>query len=500
MAIRPILLLALLAAAPAAAGQRDAPVTPRDLMRHVEVLASDAFEGRAPGTDGERRTISYIAAELARRGVEPAGADGGWYQPVALIRRRSGTHRARWTANGRPLAFDDRRITLIGSRAEQRVADAPVVFAGHGFVDDRRRIDQLAGADLAGAVVLLLVEPPHVASFPSYQDRVHAVAARGAAAVIGIVSDDLPWRMLAEAGANNRVERDDGLPPVSGTIPAGEVARLVAEGGGDFAALLDERAGPSFRAVPLNLRASFEVMSEVQLYGSNNVVGRIRGTARGGGAGGESVLLLAHWDHLGLCRPEGEADRICNGAVDNASGVATLIEAAGRLAARRPDRDVLILATTAEEDGLLGAEHFAAHPAVPIGSIVAALNMDTVAIHGRGEPVAVVGRGIAPLDQAIADTAASLGRRLDDSHGADVFLRRQDGYALARVGVPAVMVGGSFANMELLQAFLSSRYHAPDDEPGPDLPLEGAAEDADLIVALARRLADPALYQPPGGG
>ncbi|HYG29962.1 MAG TPA: M28 family peptidase [Allosphingosinicella sp.] len=495
MPIRPILLLALLAAAPAAAARRDAPVTPRDLMRHVEVLASDGFEGRAPGTEGERRTISYIAAELARRGVEPAGADGGWYQPVALIRRRTGTHRARWTANGRTLAFDDRRITLIGSRVEQRVVDAPVVFAGHGFVDDGRGLDQLAGADLAGAVVLLLVEPPDVAGFPSYQDRARAVAAAGAAAVIGIVADDVPWRMLAEAAANSRVEREDMLPLLSGSIAAGEVAQLVAAGGGDFAALLDERPGPFFRAVPLNLRASFEATSEVRRYTSNNVLGRIRGT----GAGGESVLLLAHWDHLGLCRPEGEADRICNGAVDNASGIATLIEAAGRLAARRPERDILILATTAEEDGLLGAEHFAEHPAVPIGSIVAAVNMDTVAIHGRGEPVAIIGRGIAPLDRAIADTAASLGRRLDDSPGADAFLRRQDGYALARIGVPAVMVGGSFANMELLQAFLSSRYHAPDDEPRPDLPLEGAAEDADLIVALARRLADPALYQPPGG-
>ncbi|HEX8653985.1 MAG TPA: M28 family peptidase [Allosphingosinicella sp.] len=492
MPIRPILLLVLLAAAPAAA-ERDAPVTPTDMMRHIDILASDAFEGRAPATEGERRTTAYIAAELARRGLEPAGADGSWYQQVALMQRRAERHHARWTTNGRQLGFDDTRITLIGSRAEQRISDASVVFVGHGFVDRARGIDQLAGADLAGAVALILVEPPDVAGFPPYEDRVRAVAQAGAAAVIGIVADDVPWRLLLEAGANGRVEREDGIPAISGTIGAGEVARLLAEAGGDFAALLDERPGPSFRAVPLNLRASFEVTSDVRRYSSNNVVGRIRGT----GGGQESVLLLGHWDHLGLCRPEGEADRICNGAVDNASGIAMLIEAAGRLAARRPARDVLILATTSEEDGLLGAEHFAAHPVVPIASIVAAINMDTVAIHGRGEPVAVVGRGIAPLDQAIADAAASLGRRIDETHAADTFLRRQDGYALARAGVPSVMVGGSFANMALLNAFLAGAYHAPDDEAGPDLPLEGAAEDADLLVALARRLADPARYQPP---
>jgi len=482
----------LLMPAPAAAARRDAPVTPRQLMRHIEMLASDGFEGRAPATEGERRTIAYISDQLRRRGVGPGAAGASWYQPVDLIERRPLSHEARWSAGGRALAFDSERITLVGTQPVQRIDDAPVVFAGHGLVDPVRGVDQLAGADLRGAVALILVEAPDVPGFPSYADRERAVARAGAAAVIGIVADDVSWDAVVRAAAASDTVLAS-RPPVSGAIQAGEVARLVARAGGDFASLLNEQSGPAFRAVPLNLTAGFEIATEVRRYTSNNVVGRIAGT----GGGGESVLLLGHWDHLGLCRPEGEADRICNGAVDNASGIALLIEIAGRLVRRRPVRDVIILATTSEEVGLLGAEHFAVEPTVPLSSIVAAVNFDTVAIHGRGEPVAVIGRGLEPLDRAIAETAAALGRRMDTTYAADAFIRRQDGWALTRAGVPAVMVGGSFANMDALQDFLSGAYHGPDDEAGPDIPLDGAAEDGDLMVALVRRLADPARYRPP---
>jgi len=201
---------------------------------------------------------------------------------------------------------------------------------------------------------------------------------------------------------------------------------------------------------------------------------------------------------MGLCRPEGAPDRICNGAVDNASGVASLIEIAGGLArGARPARDILFMATTAEESGLVGATYFAAHPTVPLASIVAALNMDTVAIHQAGEQVAVMGRGVPALDAVIDSTIADMGRRLDTDDEAAALIQRQDGWALTQAGVPAIMVGGSFSNMALLNAFLSGRYHGPDDQVDGALVLDGAAEDANLSVALARRLADPAIYQRP---
>jgi Zn-dependent M28 family amino/carboxypeptidase len=210
-------------------------------------------------------------------------------------------------------------------------------------------------------------------------------------------------------------------------------------------------------------------------------------------------MFLAHWDHLGLCRPEGIADRICNGAVDNASGVATLIELAGRLSASpRPKRDVLFLATTAEEMGLLGAEYFAAHPVVPADSIVAAINMDTVSVHRAGLPVAMIGRGMIPaLDRVVDATVQAAGRQLDTDDEANVMVQRQDGWKLNQAGIPTIMVSGSFSDMRVLGGFLQSNYHQPDDSPSANIVLDGAVEDANLMVALARRLADPAVYQRP---
>ncbi|HEX8527663.1 M28 family peptidase [Allosphingosinicella sp.] len=489
----------LLASSPAAAAGADLAIAPAELARHIEVLAGDDFLGREPGTQGETLTIAYIASQLQARGLEPAGPEGSWYQPLVAVERRRSGHRVRWTtARGRALRFENSSIVLLGREAHHRIDDARLVFVGHGMVDRERGIDQLAGADLRGAVALMLVEGPAVPGFPSFEERRRAVAEAGPAAVIGIVSDEVPWTTLAEASERGEHSLDiDMRADVQGEMAAGEIARLVRAAGGDFGRLLNDQPGSSFRAVRLGLRVSMDVTSEVRRITTHNVIGRIRGT----GGGGESVLLLGHWDHFGLCGPEGAEDRICNGAVDNASGIATLIEAAGRLAlGARPERDILVLATTVEERGLLGARYFVDRPTVPIGSIAAAVNVDTVAIHGKGEPVAVIGRGIMELDRAIEATAEALGRTMDRTHAADAFVQRQDGWALARKGVPAVMVGGSFANMGLLQAFLAGDYHSPEDELRTDTPLEGAAEDADLLVALARRLATPALYRRPEAG
>jgi len=489
-AAAPLLLLS----ASAALAQTDPPVTPAELRRHIEMLASDAFQGRAPATEGETRTTNYIIEQFRSRGLEPAGVGGSWLQPVALVERTSRSQQVSWTANGRPLQFDQANIALQGREATFHLADAPVIFAGHGVRMPERGIDQLAGADVRGAVVILLFDTPPVPGFPSFADRVRSVTEAGAAAVIAITSADLQWNFVTRNYHRPATKlASQVVTPVVGAMPQQAAQRLIDAAGGNFERLLNAQPGSSFRAVTLPMRATLDVETEVRAYTTNNVIGRIRGNANNG----QNVMFLAHWDHFGLCRPEGEADRICNGAVDNASGVAMLIEIAGRLARQpRPPRDILFMATTAEELGLLGAETFARTPTVPLASIVAALNLDTVAIHHAGEPVAELGRGHAPLDSVIAQTVTAMGRRLDTDQEADSFNQRQDGWALARVGVPAVMIGGSFSNLATLGAFLSGPYHTPDDEVGPNLILDGAAEDATLLVALGRRLADPSVYQP----
>ena len=470
-----------------------APIAPADLLRHITVLASDNYEGRLPGTRGERRTTDYIAAQFRARGLEPAGDNGTWLQRFSLVARKPDRATSRWTAAGRAVAIAPAHLVLIGREGSMRVADAPVIFAGHGARLLDRGIDQLAGADVRGAVVLILLEGPEIEGFPSPGDRMLAVSEAGAAAVIAIVGSDVPWDIVAAAvRIGTTKDPSTPTPRLYGIMPMAAAQRLAAAAGADMARLLNDQPGSSFRAVALNARASLDVTTSVTRRDTNNVIGRLRGSR----ATGESLLLLAHWDHLGRCRPEGEADRICNGAVDNASGVASLIEIAGRLSRQpRPPRDMLFMATAAEEMGLLGATYFAEHPIVPLPSIVAALNMDTVAIHPVGEPVAVMGRGRPALDRLVDATIVDMGRRIDADDEAAALVERQDGWALARRGVPAIMVGGSFSNMALLNAFLGGRYHGPDDEADGALVLDGAAEDANLIVTLAGRLADPAQYQ-----
>ena len=485
--------LALLLLASAASAE---PVSPEALRRHIDVLASDAFAGREPGTEGEQKSIAYIAGQMRAFGLEPAGPSNSWYQPLEVRKRRPGDQRSVWQVKGgkgQRIELGRDEAILLGRSARETLARAPVVFAGHGAVIPGKGVDQLAGADLEGAVVLILYDAPEGSGFPSYSQRVAAVAAAGAAAVIGIIGKELPWPVVQrvyDSGQTRLAVHDPA--PIAGAMSQSAAEGLLSAAGADLATLLAV-PGPTFAPVPLKLRASFDVATSIDTVRTHNVIGRVRGS----GGGRESLLYLSHWDHLGLCDREAQ-DKICNGAVDNASGIAALLEIARALGrGKRPSRDILFLATTAEEQGLLGAEYFAARPTVPLDSIVAAINMDTLAIAPKGEKVAVMGRGHAALDSLLVRTVAEAGRTLDGDDEAAAFIERQDGWAFTRAGIPSIMVNGSFADMKKLGAFLAGPYHSAADNPGPALVLDGAAEDTDLMIALGRKLADPALYPRP---
>ena len=460
-------------------------VTPERLLRHIEVLASDAYEGRKPGTAGESKTLLYIASQFAGIGLEPAAGKGSWYQPVPLVQRRPFAHRVSFSTPGRSWGIEKNDLILIGREPMEKLENAPVFFLGSAAAIPQEN-------DLRGGIVLMLY--PGASGTPSYAERSRAAIAAGAEAVIAVLDEDSSWgnfQSSYSAGADRL--QSEPVPRLQGAMPYAAAAGLIEAAGASLAKLASSAEAP----VRLSLRGTLEVSTEVRNYVSHNVIGRLRGS----GATGESLLYLGHWDHLGICEPEGAADRICNGAVDNASGIAMMIEVAAELAhGKRPKRDILFMATTAEEMGLLGAERFAANPTVPAKSIVAALNLDTVAIQPRGAPVAVVGNGAPALDRLIAQTAAELGRMMDTDKEADEFVSRQDGWMLARAGIPSAMVGGSFSNMEWLSVFLSGPYHRPKDDLQRGLVLDGAAEDSDLMVALGRKLADPSLYPSPGAG
>ena len=227
------------------------------------------------------------------------------------------------------------------------------------------------------------------------------------------------------------------------------------------------------------------VMNAMGPITSNNVVGKVPGR----NPDGKAVIFMAHWDHLGLCRPEGEPDRICNGAVDNASGSAAVLAVASRVARMSLDRDVWFVFTSAEEWNLLGAKAFAAAPPLPLDSIVAGFNLDTIAVAPAGMPVAMIAEKYSPLTQLVKDAAAAVGRSWDGDEEAASFIERQDGWALASKKVPMVMAGGSFSDMKKLRAFLSSDYHGKDDELTVKTDLSGAVEDANLHIELVRRAA-----------
>ena len=480
-------LRSLFAAAPlllASANLQAAPaVSVEEMRRHIDVLASDAFQGRKPGTAGETKTIAYIAEQFRAAGLEPA-ADGGWYQPVPLVERKPFAHRLVWTADGAPLPFEQTNAIFIGEDAVERIEDAPVYYVGYGLPR------QIESADLQGAVAILLYDAPTGEGFPSFSERVKGLVAAGAAAVIG-TGEDYPWSAIRESFERGRTRfQSTPMAPIQGAVPLAEAQRLAGSAGSELFLMASANAE---RPIRLPLRASIDVSTRVNAYASNNVIGRLEGS----GDTDESVMYLAHWDHFGVCRPDDPVDKICNGAVDNASGIAMLIEIARHIAeGERSERDLLFMATTAEEVGLLGAEYFAEKPTVPLESIVAAINIDTVAIHDAGEPVAIVGRGTTPLDPIVDATARELGRGIDKDAEANAFVERQDGWELTRAGVPTVMVGGSFSNMASLGAFLSGPYHGPDDDLDRPIKLEGAAEDTALLIALGRKLADPDIYQP----
>ena len=471
---------------PAAYAKGDAPVTEAELAEHIKVLASDAFEGRGPGTEGEDRTIAYVVGEWAKFGLTPVpGSVTPWLQGVPLIETQALGGTAKFNVKGRDVAFGDDGIILTGRDASAALAKLPVVFVGYG-VDGAGKVN----ADVAGKLAVMLYDNvPFGDKLPRYRERRQLLADAGASAVLVVATDAALWDQVQHSlgGKTTRLESGKVGAPVTGFLSPAAADELFKKAGQDGAALREAAKAADYKGWALPATADLATTSTVRAYQSNNIVAKLPGAK----PDGKAVLFLGHWDHLGICAPEGAADRICNGAVDNASGIAVLTAVAKRLAGgERPDRDIYFMATTAEEKGLLGAHYFAANPVVPLADITVALNIDTIAISPRGTPVATIGRGKPAYDAVVRDVATKLGRKLDEDGEADAFVQRQDGWALGAKGVTSLMVGGSFSDMPLLEKFLGSDYHDPADEFSDKVPLGGAAEDADLHVALGRVFAD----------
>jgi hypothetical protein len=322
--------------------------------------------------------------------------------------------------------------------------------------------------------------------------RREALFRQRATAVVTVVPDAEALAEVRRKEERGRVElASEQMDTLSAYITDAAVGRAVGEKRWELWKRDAKKA--DFSPLELNLAVTIEATSDRREFPSQNIIGMIPGNVPGSGA----VLLLGHWDHLGECGPPEAADRICNGAADNASGIAMMLELARRLKAGPPlGRDIYVLATSAEEAGLLGARAFVKTPPLPLSSIVAAFNFDMMAVAPEGSPVGIIGRGHTPaLDAAILEVLARKGRLIGDQSLADSFLQRQDGWALHQAGVPSVLVSSTYGSRAILDPFLLSRYHRPDDE-AAQIELGGAIEDLLLHEDLIRQLADPERYPP----
>ena len=480
MSLRPILGLAalLLSTTPAFAQS----ITPKMLRDHVAILAGDAYEGREPGTPGGDRAEAYVLQAFADAGLKPGAPDGRWRQEVAMADHSAATLTGVVRQGSRSTTLTAQQIAGLGLSPTTAIRRAPLVFVGRGAPD------QMQGAKLKGAVAVVIGgTAPDAPAVPT-ADRNAALLAAGAVGVLLIAPAQAPWTDVAHSYSTATIAGTPRRPGFSGVVPASLAETLLGRSAAD---LRKAAIAPAFR--PFRGKATIDIAATgtTRRYTTANIVGMIPGTQRPD----EAVLLSAHWDHIGICRPEGAPDRICNGAADNASGTAILIEVAKVLAkGPRPARSLYFVATTAEEKGLLGADAYAAAVAETPLKIVANLNIDTSAIVPTGMPVAMVGRGNHPKIDAIVDaTARSIGRRVDTDTEANIMIQRQDGWAFGKRGIPAVMATGSVSDMKRLFAYLDGPYHKPNDDLA-HIDLSGAAEDADLHVALARALADPIRY------
>ena len=464
-------------------------VTEADLRGHIEILASDAFEGRKPGTEGETKTIKYIAEAWAKAGLKPAAADGSWFDPVPLIQRGQGSSTYAFTVKDRKLRIVSDDIILIGKQAAYARSNLPLIFTGAGVASNGK-----VAADVKGKAAIVLFGADNLPdNMKSPRARREALIAAGAEAVIFVGDSQGNWPTLRRQLLSRPIalEAREKRAPVEGVISTEFMVELVTAAGQDWDKLRANAKQADYVGEALGIDAGLDVKTDLYRFNSSNVIGKIPGRRKNSGA----LLFMGHWDHLGICAPEGAPDRICNGAVDNASGIAVMNEVAEALAKKKHDRDIYFLATTAEESGLLGAYAFAEKPVLPLDQIILSLNIDTIAIAPRGSKVAIIGRGTTPLDAAVESVARKTGRAIEASADANAFLQRQDGWALTQKGVPALMVGGSFADLNLMQKFLGSDYHGPNDELTDSTELGGAAEDAYLHIALGRHFADTRKYK-----
>ncbi|HET7267027.1 MAG TPA: M28 family metallopeptidase [Oleiagrimonas sp.] len=501
-------------------------ITADDFAAEVKVLASDAFGGRQPGTKGAKLTTDYLISQFKRMGLKP-GNDGKWLQKVPVVSTNlTNTDVTLNVDTGdKQVKFDYRTDMIVGTlqgKPEVSLKDSDIVFVGYGVDAPERNWNDYKGVDVKGKTVIILVNDP---GFGTGNDKLfdgramtyygrwtykYEEAARQGAAAAFVVHDTeaagYPWKVVEGSWSGpqfNLPMTKDSAPrlPVAGWLTTDAARRLFAAAGKDFDKLKAAANKRSFDAVDLGATASIELKSKIDHFQSNNVLAMVPGSKHPE----QAVIYTAHWDHLGT-DPTLKGDQIYNGAVDNATGVAALLELAGKFAHQEtpPERSVLFTAVTLEESGLLGSKYYVEHPVFPLDQTVADINIDALAPIGRAKNLTVVGLGNSQLDDYLKAAVALQDRTLSPEDSPEKgYYFRSDHFSFAKAGVPALYIdsgenlrdGGKKAGRAAIADYTAHRYHAPGDEyDAKTWKLDGVVEDLKALYQVGLKLADSNVF------
>ena len=497
-----------------------AGISVEDLSADIAILASDDFEGRGPSTRGEERTIAYLQQEFADLGLEPGNGES-YFQEVPLVELTTspGSGMVIWTKEITTGPSYRREYVAWTKRVVDRVSlsRSDLVFVGYGIVAPEYDWDDYAGVDVRGKTVVMLVNDPGYATqdkdlfkgnamtyYGRWTYKFEEAARQGAEGAFVIHETGpagYPWDVVRSTwtGPQFDLVTDDmnlSRCAVEGWF-TGELARnLFVLARQDFDSLKAEAARPGFRAVPLDLEISLTLSNTIRRSTSNNVLALLPGSDRDD----EVVIYMAHWDHLGI-DPRRDGDQIFNGALDNATGTAGLLELAEAFSQlkNRPARSILFLAVAAEEQGLLGSRYYATHPVYPLAKTVAALNMDGLNIYGPMKDVTVIGYGNSQLDDYVVKAAKEQGRVVrPDGAPEKGYFYRSDHFSFAKEGVPALYLESGIDHVEhgedwtreQMDDYTAERYHQPSDEFDPAWDLTGAVDDLRLLLDVGYQLAN----------
>jgi len=519
--MRHLLTAALLLAGTAANAQTISPETMKEVTKE---LSSDAYEGRAPTTPAEDKTIAYIVQRFEKAGLKP-GNKGKWTQDVPLVEITANNVAPLVFSGGKaPVSLDYRKDMVIATyRVVPKVAikDSDVVFVGYGINAPERGWNDYAGLDVKGKTVVILVNDPDYKSpetkglfegkamtyYGRWVYKYEEAARQGAAAAI-IVHDTVPaaygWGVVQSSWTGPQLEQDTpgdhmDQSQAIGWMQLDKAKALFASAGKDFDALVAAASQKGFKAVPLGVKASVSWDNSIKRQASKNVVGILPGTAKPD----EVVLYSAHWDHLGRCDAV-NGDDICNGAVDNASGIGGLVALAEAHAkAGAAKRSVVFLAVTAEESGLLGSKFYAENPVYPLAKTVGGVNMDSLNVIGKTKDFTIVGGGKSELEDLVKPFVAAEGRVIVPEERPEAGgYYRSDHFSFAKLGVPMLygesgddlVNGGKEAGKKAAEDYTRNRYHKPQDAYDANWDWSGAVSDLNIYYGLGRQLAEGAAW------